>query len=158
MADAQVVVNSEDAASQEAQLLIAEFTQELKNRYGDEGPKPWSAEAARQARSAFLVARLDGKAVGTIALGPFEGDEAGVAEAGHLYVRPEARGRKLSYELLRKAEEKAAALGYHTVRLVTGLREPEAIHLFVKCSYNRIPRYGKYAQRPLSACFEKKLG
>jgi hypothetical protein len=44
------------------------------------------------------------------------------------------------------------------VRLVTGLRETEAIHLFVKRSYNRIPRYGKYVQRPLSACFEKRLG
>jgi hypothetical protein len=42
-------------------------------------------------------------------------------------------------------------------RLETGVRQPGAIHLYETSGYQRIERYGRYANDPLSLCFEKSL-
>ena len=75
-----------------------------------------------------------------------------------MYVRLQERGMGVSTEILRKLEESAGTFGYTTVRLETGLLQPEAIHLYVKAGYTRIARYGIYAKNPMSACFQKTLG
>jgi hypothetical protein len=48
--------------------------------------------------------------------------------------------------------------GFGTVRLETGIRQPEAIGLYESQGYLPIPRYGEYAENPLSRCFEKAVG
>ncbi len=150
-------IQVEDPAGPDAQRLIQAFAQELGERYGDDGPVVFSPEDLKGHGRAFLVARLKGEAVGCFAIGPFGPQEPKVSEAKGLFLMPAMRGQGLSRTLLRHLEEKAASMGYTTVRLVTGLRESEAIHLFVKGGYSRIPRFGPYAQRPLSVCFEKRL-
>ncbi len=150
-------IQVEDPAGPDARRLIQAFAQELSERYGDEGPVIFSPEELKGIGRAFLVARLNEEAVGCFAIGPFAPQEPKVCEARGLFLMPAVRGQGLSRTLLRHMEEKAVSMGYATIRLVTGLRESEAIHLFVKGGYSRIPRFGPYAQRPLSVCFEKPV-
>ena len=152
-----VSVAVEQAATVEARELLAELARDFKDKYGKESPYSLAEKDLQAERSAFLVARVGGRAAGCVILYPLSETQPEVGEARQLYVRPEFRGRGLSYAVMRKLEETARANGYTLLRLVTGLKEPEAIHLFLKLGYSRIPRYTQYIDRPLSACFEKKL-
>ena len=157
MADPVLSLAGEDPDSPDAALLIRELSKELGDRYEDDGAGAFDAADAKVPRSCFVVARLDGRPVGCGALRPFSPQEPHAAEVKRMYVRPEARGRHIAKEILAHLEKAARGFGYAVVRLETGLRQPEAINLYVKAGYTRIPRYGRYANQPLSACFEKKL-
>ncbi len=152
-----VSVAVEQATTVEARELLTELARDFKNKYGKESPYSLAEKDLQTDRSALLVARVGGKPAGCVILYPLSEGQPEVGEARQLYVRPEFRGRGLSYAVMRKLEETAQTNGYTLLRLVTGLKEPEAIHLFLKLGYSRIPRYTKYIDRPLSACFEKKL-
>src|SRR6516225_2201319 len=54
-------------------------------------------------------------------------------------------------------EELAGNFGYEAIRLETGVKQPESIALFGKAGYYRIPNFGRYAESPVSACFEKRI-
>jgi putative acetyltransferase len=49
----------------------------------------------------------------------------------------------------------ASELSFEKCILETGKRQPEAIRLYEKNGYKRIPNYGQYAQIENSVCFEK---
>ena len=74
-----------------------------------------------------------------------------------MFVEPAARRGGVGRAILRKLEELARAGGYHTARLETGLRQLGAIRLYESAGYRRIECYGRYANEPLSICFEKSL-
>ena len=59
--------------------------------------------------------------------------------------------------ILRALEQRARELGYPTLRLETGARQPEAISLYESEGYLPIEPYGYYRDSPLSRCFEKHL-
>lgn len=59
--------------------------------------------------------------------------------------------------ILSKLEQLAWSCGYRSARLETGVRQPGAIHLYETSGYQRIEPYGRYANDPLSLCFEKSL-
>lgn len=46
---------------------------------------------------------------------------------------------------------------FTTCVLETGDRQQEAIQLYKKAGYQKIPNYGQYAQMENSNCFEKHL-
>jgi hypothetical protein len=48
-------------------------------------------------------------------------------------------------------------LSYSRCVLETGKKQPEAIALYQKSAYRKIPNYGQYADVENSVCFEKKL-
>ena len=83
--------------------------------------------------------------------------EPGVGEVKRMYVEPDMRGRGLSRQILQKLEDTAREFGYTTLRLETGLKQPEAIGLYETAGYGRIPPYGHYVNSPHSVCFEKAL-
>jgi GNAT superfamily N-acetyltransferase len=157
MASETVSVAKEKVTTVEAKELLAELAQDFKDKYGKESPYNLADKDLQADRSAFIMARVDGRPAGCVILYPQDENQPDIGEARQLYVRPEFRGLGLSYAVMRKLEETARANKYTLLRLVTGLKEPEAIHLFLKLGYSRIPRYTKYIDRPLSACFEKKL-
>jgi GNAT superfamily N-acetyltransferase len=75
-----------------------------------------------------------------------------------MYVVPEARGRGLGRRLLEELEAAARGLGYTSLVLETGDRQPEALGLYASAGFERIPCYPPYDSRELSLCFEKRLG
>ncbi|RIJ53414.1 GNAT family N-acetyltransferase [Clavibacter lycopersici] len=102
----------------------------------------------------FLVARDDGRALGTAAV--VDGGD-GSAELKRVYVTDAARGLGVGRALLVAAEERARALGATTMRLETGLPQTAAIAMYERGGYRHVPRFGPYAADPTSVCMERDL-
>lgn len=102
----------------------------------------------------FFVARLGALAVGCCALVE-AGD--GTAEIKRLFVSEAARGRKAGRALLARIEARAAERGIGTIRLETGILQPEAIGLYRTSGYVEIPPFGTYQPDPLSLFMEKTV-
>lgn len=101
-----------------------------------------------------VVAYLDGVAVGCGALKEFGHD---ALEVKRMYTRPEFRGRGVAGQVLGALEQWATGEGFRRCVLETGLRQPEAIALYQRHGYARIPNFGPYAGVANSLCFEKRL-
>ena len=130
------------------------LSRDLAERYDfeDDGAGEFDARQPTSARSEFLIGRIDGSPV---ACGAFRPLSEHVAEIKRMYVRPEFRGRGYSKMILTELECRAAAAGYTVVRLETGNRQPEAISLYERAGYRRIPCFGSYVESQRSVCFEK---
>ena len=150
----------EDPTTSDALELVRLLSAELAARYDfvDDGSGAFTPADAQVPRSAFVVVRLDGRAVGCGALRPME--EAGFedsAEIKRMYVSPEARGRRLGGAILARLEELARGFGYARAVLETGNAQPEAIRLYERSGYQRIRCYGRYVGEARSVCFAKTL-
>lgn len=150
-----LVVSAESPHDKECLDLLAQLRTELSEKYPDElRGTPLIPEELAAAGSAFLVARRDGKPVGCGAIRPFE---PGVAEIKRMFVINEARGLGIGRAILENLETLAKNFGYRSVRLETGLKQPEAISLYQSAGYHRAPCYGPHRKNPMSVCFEKEL-
>lgn len=125
--------------------LIKALDQELWGRYGDEalGPSPITTAAK------FVVACRGTTPIGCVGI-QSRGEDI---ELKRMYVAPEARGTGVAPRLVSAAIEAAAELGGRRLILETGIRQPEAIRLYEKCGFTRIPNFPPYDQDPLSVCY-----
>lgn len=80
-----------------------------------------------------------------------------VMEVKRMYVVEEKRGKGIASIVLQELEKWGIELNYEKCILETGLAQPEAIQLYTKNNYTRIPNYGQYADVKTSVCFEKRL-
>jgi len=78
-------------------------------------------------------------------------------EIKRMYVIPTSRGKGIALKLLSVIEEWAMELCCEKCILETGKRQPEAIKLYIKNGYKRIPNYSPYIGVDNSLCFQKKL-
>lgn len=143
-------VDTEERTTADAdlgRLLDAAFV-DLVARYGSQRRRSVHPDAR------FLVAVVDGHAVGCGAIQPLD---RSTGELRRMFVRADHRGRGVARALLAALEELGGALGYATVRLGTGIRQPEAVALYESCGYARIERYGGYLHGPWGLCYEKRL-
>lgn len=92
-----------------------------------------------------------------VACGAFKPFEADVVEVKRMFVQPECRGKGIAGQVLAALETWAGELGFRRCVLETGMQQPEAIALYTKSGYARIPNYGQYAGVENSVCFEKML-
>lgn len=123
-----------------------------------DGSSDFNPAGVQVPRSVFLVARLDGRPVGCGALRPMS--EPGFedsAEVKRIYLLPEARGRRIGGLILARLEALARDFGYARVVLETGDLQPQAIRLYERAGYARIPNYGPYVGFANSLCFAKPL-
>jgi GNAT superfamily N-acetyltransferase len=157
MSDDALVMMAVDPRSPEAIQLVRALSRELAQRYEftDDGSGDFKPEDVLGPRSAFLLGRVDGRPVACGAFRPLEGD---VCEIKRMFVAPDCRGRKYAKVVLAELERLAASLGYAIARLETANRQPEAIGLYERAGYRRIPNFGIYAGSERSVCFEKWLG
>jgi predicted O-methyltransferase YrrM/GNAT superfamily N-acetyltransferase len=140
--------------SDEAQALMRALDEDLIGRYPGQPVHGLRDGDADDPRLTFLVACAEGQPVGCGAIRPLV---PGVAEVKRMFVRPEWRGRGVARRILAGLEATALGQGYHTLRLETGLKQPEAIGLYRSAGYTRIPAFGDYLGDPVSMCFEKPL-
>lgn len=101
-----------------------------------------------------IVAYDDGVPV---ACGAIREVSANVIEVKRMYTEPAMRGQGIAARVLNELEKWAAELSYQKCILETGIRQPEAISLYTRNGYKRIPNYGKYLNVENSVCFEKEL-
>ncbi len=102
----------------------------------------------------FLVARVDGRALGC---GAVVSSGEGWAEIKRMFVSPSARGLKLGRRLLERLEAVARANGEKLLRLETGAKQPEALALYRSAGFVEIGPFGAYRPDPLSLFMEKTL-
>lgn len=78
-------------------------------------------------------------------------------EVKRMFVAPEYRGKGIAHKILNELELWTIELGYYRCVLETGINQPEALALYYKSGYKRIPNYGQYEHVESSFCFEKRL-
>ena len=93
-----------------------------------------------------------------VSCGAIKEFEPGTMEVKRMYTLPEYRGKGYAGVLLTELEKWVAEMSYTKCVLETGLKQPEAIALYLKSGYIRIPNYGQYAGIENSWCFEKRVG
>jgi GNAT superfamily N-acetyltransferase len=78
-------------------------------------------------------------------------------EIKRMYVKPESRGKGIASKILSELEAWASELSYNKCLLETGIKQPEALRLYTKNGYERIPNYGQYSDIIGSLCFGKGI-
>ena len=107
---------------------------------------------------ATWVARLDGRPVGCVSLrAPRDGYPAGSVELKKLYLEADARGAGVARALLAAADDEARRLGFSSMVLQTGIRQPEAIGLYLATGWRPVAPFGPYEADLHSLCFAKRL-
>lgn len=156
MRAAAVAVEVADPAGAAARACIDAYLAELAGRFESgfdpaRGPSADPRELVPPS-GLFLLARLDGQALGCAALkriGPAAG------EIKRMWVLPSARGLGIAQRLLEALEHHAGAMGMAMLRLDTNRTLTEARALYARNGYREIPPYNDnpYADH----WFEKRL-
>jgi GNAT superfamily N-acetyltransferase len=131
----------EPADTETSRELQQRFFAEIASRYPgwtpDRSPTADPADLGPP-RGAWVVAYLDGRAVGCAGLKAVD-DET--AEIRRVFLNGSVRGRGIGRQLLREVEAHARRLGYRRARLTTGNRQPEALALFRAAGYRDVPAF-----------------
>ena len=143
-----------DPYSEASSLLIHNLSQDLGQRYGDDGSGNFKPSDAQGPGGAFVIAWLDNQPAGCGALRPLE---PGIGEIKRMYVEPDFRRRGVARKILEELEAVAREKNYRLLRLETGVLQPEAIGLYEVCGYRLIPCYSGYEVDSLSVWYEKEL-
>jgi len=139
----------------EALNLFDESHQELKARYSaDSVQHSFDRHDLASSPAVFVIARLDGKAVGC---GAVRSLDWAVGEVKRVFVQPECRRMGIASRIMAMLEDQGLRNGFTTLRLETGTEQPEAVALYETLGYRRIPAFGEYVSDPYSICYEKGL-
>lgn len=147
------VIRRTDSSDPDFRELVALLDIELAVRDGDDHSFYAQFNKIDMIRHA-VVAMLGGEAVGCGAFKPYEGKSV---EIKRMYVRPEGRGKGIAVAVLDELERWAREEGFDSAVLETGFKQPEAIRLYEKSGYSRIPNYGQYVGIENSLCMRKSL-
>ncbi len=140
--------------SVDAVALITELEAYLDPLYPVESRHGFSVEKLIAEQVAFFVLRCDDMPAACGGIKLF-GTEYG--EVKRMYVRPQFRGRSFGKLMLEHLAAYAQAHGVACMRLETGIYQTEAIGLYERMGFRRIPPFGSYFEDPLSLCYEKRL-
>ena len=101
-----------------------------------------------------IVAYHENIAIGCGAIKAFDHT---TMEVKRMYVSPDKRGKGIAGKILAELETWTKELGFTRCILETGINQPEALALYHKNEFVRIPNYGQYENVKSSFCFEKVL-
>ncbi|MET7419715.1 GNAT family N-acetyltransferase [Dactylosporangium sp. NPDC005555] len=150
--DLVIRVDGVDWDDPAAVALRSAMTAEMRLRYADRfATRPQvEADTVVYTAVAFAEGRLP---VGHAALRRLGPD----LELKRMYVAPSHRGTGVAAALLTAVEAAAVRLGAPRIILQTGDRQPDAVRLYVKTGYTRIPIFPPYEAMTFSNCFQKVL-
>ena len=146
-----------DPTEPPASDLLAAMNAEITTLYGKalDAPDMPTASPAEitPPRGTTLVGRIDGAPV---CVGAVKDLGDGTAEIKRMYVVPQARGRGAGRALLVALESAARDLGYTTVKLDTGPKQPGAEAMYRAAGYREIENFNG---NPIATFFGvKELG
>lgn len=144
-----LTINAEALESTDARRLIGELDDHLNSLY-----PPEDNFTELPTADAFLVARIDGVAIGC---GAVRFIDATTAEVKRMYVAPTARGGGVGREIVRALEAFAVAEGARRLVLETGPKQVEAIALYEQLGFAVTPCWGQYINGKNSICYAKPL-
>lgn len=114
----------------------------------------FSADELATRNTQFLVARVDGIAMGCVALV----DQGRYGEVKRLFVTPAARGLGLARALMQELENAARDIGLCCIRLESGEALTGAMALYRGMGYRDCPAFGGYPDIASNAFLEKTVG
>lgn len=135
------------------QELVKALDQELAIRDGEDHDFYHQFNSSADIRHC-IIAYADGVPVACGAIKAFDGT---TMEIKRMYTKEAFRGMGYASAVLAALESWAGALGYKRCILETGINQPEAIALYQRCGYSRMPNYAQYAGVANSYCFEKTI-
>ena len=148
------VITPERPDSADAIALITELEAHLDPFYPAQSRHGYSVEKLIAQGVAFFVLRDNGTAAGCGGVQLF-GTKYG--ELKRMYVRPPFRGLGFGKLMLNHLAGYAQTHGVGLLRLETGIYQAEAIGLYERWGFQRIPPFGAYKEDPLSLFFEKRI-
>jgi putative acetyltransferase len=148
-----IAISAERPDSPDAASLILDLEAHLAFLYPAASRHGLSVERLVAENVDFFVVRSDGMPAGCG--GILFVDEYG--EIKRMYVRPEFRGLGLGRRILNHLTSHAESRGIALLRLETGIHQQEAIALYEREGFYRIPPFGPYTVEPLTLCYEKRL-
>ncbi len=155
-------IRREHPGTAEAALLIAELDVYLDPLYPKQSQHGYSIEKLVEQQVEFSVLYHSGEPAACGGVQIFDDPEdpgQRYGEIKRMYVRNQHRGLGFAKRMLSHLEQVATERGAPLMRLETGIYQPEAIGLYERCGYYRIPPFGSYpSDDPLSLCYEKRLG
>lgn len=148
-----ITITRTDSSNTHFQELVAALDADLRIRDGEE--HGFYAQFNKIDMIRHVVVAYDGnKPVGC---GAVKAYDAETMEVKRMFVAPEERCKGIASIVLSELETWTNELGYQKCILETGIKQPEAIALYLKNKYVRIPNYGQYAGVENSVCLEKTL-
>jgi len=147
------VIVAERPDTADAITLITELDAILAPGYPPESRHGYSVEKLRQEGVVFFVMRHEEIPAGCGGLQVYPD----YGEVKRMYVRPQFRGLGLGKLMLNHLVHYARQQGLDVLRLETGIYQHEAISLYERSGFQRIPPFGAYQVDPLSVFFEKHL-
>lgn len=150
----QITLTRTNSENSDFAALVKHLDSDLAIRDGEEHSFYAQYNKITNIKYALVAYEAD-RAVGCGAIKEFSTD---TMEVKRMYVFPDCRGKGIAAQILSELETWAGEMGYRKCVLETGLKQPEAIRLYEKSGYVRIPNYGQYAGVENSVCFEKEVG
>jgi len=148
-----ITLQRTDSTNPDFQKLVVQLDKELKIRDGEEHSFYNQFNKIDSIKNVIVAFQVD-KAVGC---GAFKHYEEDIAEIKRMFVYSEYRGKGIAQAILHELEKCAAELNYKICILETGKKQPEAIRLYEKAGYHRIPNYGQYEHVENSVCMKKEI-
>lgn len=135
------------------QELVKELDKDLKIRDGEDHPFYHQFNKIDDIKH-VVIAYEEDIAIGCGAIKKYSDT---LMEIKRMFVSIEKRGQGIASLVLQDLERWCKELKFETCILETGVKQPEAIKLYEKNNYKRIPNYGQYANVESSICFEKEI-
>lgn len=142
-----------DNHHEDFKLLVIELDKELKIRDGDD--HTFYAQYNKSDNIKYVLVVYDQEL--PIACGAIKEYDQDTMEIKRMFVRPNYRNQGLASLILKALEQWCQELHYIKCMLETGINQPEAIRLYEKNNYTKIPNYGPYINVENSFCFLKVL-
>ena len=142
-----------DSGNEDFRKLVNELDADLRIRDGED--YAFFAQFNKLDAIKQVVVAYDNETpVGCGAIKAYSPD---TMEVKRMYVPSNKRGQGIASTILKELEQWTVESGCTKCRLETGVKQPEAIGLYKKSCYKRIPNFGQYENVESSVCFEKEL-
>jgi putative acetyltransferase len=149
-----MIINTETPDQPEVVAMLERLDAYCAALYPAESNHLMGIASLMQGDVLFLVARdIDGSAVGCAALAKRDG----YAEVKRMFVDERRRGLGAGSKLLEHLALFASMAGLRTLKLETGIHQPEALALYERFGFTRCAPFGDYQPDPLSVFMEKTL-
>jgi len=148
----KIIVTLADPRQAEIRALIESLDIYMLGLYPAESTHRVDAITLASENARFFSALLDGIVVGCggIML------EHNYAEIKRIFVSPQARGLGVGHKLLETLETEARQLGFNSLRLETGIYQPEALALFRTRGFSPCLSFGDYPDNDPNSIFMEK--
>ena len=149
----QITLKRVDSNDTDFQKLVGLLDKDLNERY-EESQAFFSQFNHLTPNYKAVVAYLGEEPVGCGAIKYY--DEK-THELKRMFVKGEVRNLGLGFKIVHALEQWAADMGVKTIILETGIKQPEAIHLYRKCGFSIIPNFDQYIGVEESVCMQKHI-